>query len=87
MKVPTLFDKIVVPVEIGDRFIAQMDRLNGNLERLLEHLGAPLLASPEERAMVSGTPAFAREPLNELELALKEHAELTGQQWNRGDES
>jgi hypothetical protein len=55
-----------------------LSRLNDNLERFLNHVGARPLPSKDERIRHSSEKTYVGEPMSEFEQALKEHAELTG---------
>lgn len=56
----------------------ELIRLNNNIERYLRHLGVPTPASPEQIAISAVPSLFVGEPASEIDLAIREHAELRG---------
>jgi hypothetical protein len=79
-----LFDKDIIP-DSRRHIVRELVRLNDNFERYLDHLHVPPRASKEQIAISSGS-SYVGEPISELEQAMKEHAELTGQTWPRTSE-
>lgn len=61
----------------------QLARLNSNIERYLDFIGVP---SADAFAAEPGR-IFVGEPISELEAAIREHAELTGQTIHTENES
>jgi hypothetical protein len=59
--------------------VTQLERLNRNLERYLAMVGAPVLADPS--ADSGPKTLYVGEPISDLDLALKEHADSLGIQW------
>lgn len=66
-----------------DLLVLEIRRLNDNFERYLNHLRVP-------QAPASDIAAYARlfigEPVSELEMAIQEHAKLTGQELTDADQ-
>lgn len=75
------------PSDVGRQVVEQLDRLNSNFERYLSHIGAKVLPTAEEQNLVAGVSLFVGQPASELEMALREHAELLGQTLEADDES
>lgn len=71
-----------LPVDAIER---QLDRLNQNIERLLNHLNVRPAPPPEALATAEKR-TFVGEALDEMEQAVKEHAELLGMEPERGEE-
>ncbi len=63
---------------IAEEFI----RFNDNFERLLLHLKVRPAPTPEQLAASEGIGSYVGEPLDELDAAIKEHAELTGRTYD-----
>lgn len=64
----------------GD-FLAELRRLNDNFERLLTHLHVPSAS----QTVISG-PVYVGEPATEAEMAVREHAIITGREMRTSDD-
>jgi hypothetical protein len=65
--------------------VSELKRLNNNFERYLQFLKVPVQASEEQQKLSETPTLFVGEPLSELELALREHAEALGHEWKPTD--
>lgn len=59
----------------------ELRRLNDNFERYLDHLRVPARGSKSEIDQSPSKSLYVGEPMSELEMAMKEHALATGQEW------
>ena len=66
----------------SDEAVLELRRLNDNLERYFDWVGVPRRDATE---LVGPAKLYVGEPASELEMALREHAELTGQEMKRDD--
>lgn len=61
-----------------DAAVRELSRLNDNIERYLDHLH---VSKRGESIPSKSDTLYVGEPISELEMALKEHAEALGQTW------
>lgn len=73
------------PSDAGERIANELARLNHNLERYLSHLGIRPTATPAQAALSEVPSLYVGEAASELELALREHAQERGHEWNQTD--